>query len=134
VDFISRLENVAVEPDVHARVVINERTGTLVSGGDVTISKVAISQGDLKLSIATENSVSQPFLAGASGNGVRTAYVSNSKVDIEEQNAAGFVMGSNTVSDLLQALAKMKVGTRDVISILRAIKTAGALHADLIVQ
>jgi flagellar P-ring protein precursor FlgI len=134
VEFISRLENVSVEPDLHARVVINERTGTLVSGGDVKISKVAISQGDLKLSVATDNSVSQPWVVGRAGPGVRTAYVTNTKVDVDEQSGAGFLVGSNTVSDLLQALAKMKVGTRDVISILRAIKAAGALHADLIVQ
>lgn len=134
VEFIARLENVSVEPDLHARVVINERTGVLVSGGDVKISKIAISQGDLKLSIATENSVSQPLVIGSGNRGVKTAFVANTKIDVDEQNGAGFVMGNNTVSDLLQALAKMKVPTRDVISILRAIKAAGALHADLIVQ
>lgn len=60
VNFVAKLENVTVEPDRRAKVVINERTGTVVSGGDVQISKVAVSHGDLKISIATQNTASQP--------------------------------------------------------------------------
>ena len=70
VAFLARLENVKVEPDRRARVVINERTGTVVSGGDVRIARVAISHGDLKISIATQNSVSQPNFIGHAGRGV----------------------------------------------------------------
>ena len=134
VAFIARLENVGVEPDRRARVVINERTGTLVSGGDVRISKVAISHGDLRVTIAAENQVSQPLVLGRAGSGVRTETLTNSRLDVDEAGGGGYLMSSNTVADLVQSLARMKTNTRDVISILRAIKAAGALHAELIVQ
>lgn len=134
VTFLARLENVLVEPDRRARVVINERTGTVVTGGDVRISHVAISHGDLKISIATDNSVSQPTVIGSAGPGVRTAMVTNSRIDVDEPVSAGFLSSATTVSDLVQSLARLKVATRDVISILRAVKAAGALHAELVVQ
>jgi flagellar P-ring protein precursor FlgI len=134
VTFLARVENVAVEPDRRPRVVINERTGTLVTGGDVRISRVAISHGDLKISIATQNSVSQPAYLGYAGPGVATAVVSNTQVDVEESTGVGFLAGAGTVSDLVQSLARMKTSTRDIISILRAVKAAGALHAELVVQ
>ena len=134
-DFLMAIENVSVEPDRRAKVVINERTGTVVAGGDVRISKVAVSQGDLKVSILTDNSVSQPLLVSQAGSGVRTARVANSRVDVDEQSETGFVAAnSNTVADLVQALTRVKTNTRDIISILRAVKAAGALHAELIVQ
>jgi flagellar P-ring protein precursor FlgI len=138
VGFLSRIENVSVEPDRRARVVINERTGTVVSGGDVRISNVTISHGDIKISVTTQNTASQPFNTWQSGPGVRTVVVSNTRIDVNEADAsaegAGFVKGNNTVSDLVQSLARMKTSTRDIISILRAVKSAGALHAELLVQ
>jgi flagellar P-ring protein FlgI len=134
VAFLARLESVGVEPDRRARVIINERTGTLVAGGDVRISKVAISHGDLRVSIAADNQVSQPLVIGRAGANVRTEAFTNSRLDVEEQVGGGHLMASNTVADLVQSLARMKTNTRDVISILRAVKAAGALHADLIVQ
>ncbi|MTV41451.1 flagellar basal body P-ring protein FlgI [Duganella radicis] len=134
-DFLTAVENVNVEPDRRARVVINERTGTVVAGGDVRISRVAVSQGDLKVNIVTDNSVSQPLLVSQTSAGVRTARVANSRVDVEEQGETGFVAaGNNTVADLVQSLTRIKTNTRDIISILRAVKAAGALHAELIVQ
>ncbi|USX18348.1 flagellar basal body P-ring protein FlgI [Oxalobacteraceae bacterium OTU3REALA1] len=134
VEFLARVENVMVEPDRRARVVINERTGTLVAGGDVRIARVAISQGDLKLTISNDNSASQPYVIGRAGAGVRTAIVTNTRVEVEEPTGAGYVGAGGTVGDLVQALAKLKTSTRDIISILRAVKAAGALHAELIVQ
>jgi len=134
-DFLTAVENVSVEPDRRAKVVINERTGTVVSGGDVRISKVAVSQGDLKVTVVTDNSVSQPLLVSQPGAGIRTARVANSRVGVEEQDETGFVAASsNTVADLVQSLTRVKTNTRDIISILRAVKAAGALHAELIVQ
>ncbi|HEY4082271.1 MAG TPA: flagellar basal body P-ring protein FlgI [Burkholderiaceae bacterium] len=132
--FMARLENVLVIPDRRAKVVINERTGTVVAGGDVRISKVAISHGDLRVSIATETTASQPVVIGGSGPGVRTALVSNSQVNVNEGEGAVFVSADNTVGDLVRALTRLHIGTRDTISILRAIKAAGALHAELVVQ
>lgn len=134
VSFLARLENVTVEPDRRARVVINERTGTVVSGGDVQISRVAISHGDLKISITTENSASQPSMIGRTGPGVRTEVVSNTWINVDETSGVGFLAGAGTVSDLVQSLARLKTSTRDIISILRAVKAAGALHGDLVIQ
>ena len=134
-DFLTDIENVMVEPDRRARVVINERTGTIVSGGDVRISRVAISQGDLRVSIVTDNSVSQPLLVRQVGPGVQSVPVSNSRVSVDEHNETGYVgPNSTTVADLVQSLTRLKTNTRDIIAILRGVKAAGALHADLIVQ
>ena len=134
VDLFTRIENVMVEPDRRAKVVINERTGTVVSGGDVRISKVAISHGDIKIAISSQNTASQPINIWHGGPDIRTAIVTNTRVDVDEQNDTGFVAGSNTVSDLVQSLARLKTSTRDVISILRAVKAAGALHGELVIQ
>jgi len=133
--FIRRIEALSVVPDRRARVVINERTGTVVTGGDVRISTVAISHGDLKVSVTSETSVSQPLLVRSTGAGVQTQVVTNSQMTVNEAEGVRFVPpGSTTVADLVQALAKLKTSTRDVISVLQAVKAAGALHADLIVQ
>lgn len=132
---VTVLEGVSVVPDRHARVVINERTGTVVAGGDVRIDHVAVSHGDLKVSVAIENAVSQPVLVRQTGPGVRTEAYSNTRLVVDDRSGAVFVPpNNNTVADLVQTLAKMRVNTRDVISILQAVKAAGALHADLIVQ
>jgi flagellar P-ring protein precursor FlgI len=134
VNFISRIEGVAIAPDQRARVVINERTGTVVSGGDVRISPVAISQGDLKIAITSTNSVSQPGGIFGTNPGVRTALVTNTSVDVSDEGPGYLAPGATSVADLVQSLSRLKTSTRDVISILRGIKAAGALHAELIVQ
>lgn len=135
VAFVMSVENVGVEPDRRARVVINERTGVVVAGGDVRISKVSISHGDLRISIVTENHASQPFTIGRPGPGVRTEIVSNTRVNVAEAEQSRYLAPvHNTVADLVQALSKLKTSTRDIISILNAVKAAGALHADLIIQ
>lgn len=135
VNFLARIENVRVEPDRRARVVINERTGTVVAGGDVRIERVAIAHGDLKISVATQNYASQPLVIGRSAPGVQTTLVTNSEMKVDERPEAGFLPpGEVTVASLVQALARTRTSTRDVISILRAIKAAGALHAELVVQ
>lgn len=134
VGFVARLEDVTVAPDRRARVVINERTGTVVAGGDVRISRVAISHGDLKISVANQVSASQPTLVARTGPGVATALVTNTTIEVEEPAGVGFLAGAGTVSDLVQSLARMKTSTRDIISILRAVKAAGALHAELVIQ
>ena len=133
-DFLAQVENVRFEPDRRARVVINERTGTVVSGGDARISQVVVSHGDLKLSIITEHAVSQPLLVRDTGADVRSVQVSNSRVAVKENGETGAFTSGTTVADLVQQLARMKTNTRDMISILRAVKAAGALHAELVVQ
>lgn len=135
VKLVSQIESVMVEPDHRARVVINERTGTVVSGGDVRISQVVISHGDLKISIVTQNMASQPYGIIGANSGVQTAIITNSSIEVNEQQGAGYVApGANTVADLIRTLARIKTSTRDVISILQTIKAAGALHAELVIQ
>src|SRR5262249_16392382 len=90
VDFLAQVESGTVRPDRRAKVVINERTGTVVSGGDVRIDRVVISQGDLRISIATENTASQPLVLGDAPAGVRTAIVTNTRIDVDERSAPGF--------------------------------------------
>lgn len=133
--FLAAIEALPVKPDVRARVVINERTGTVVTGGDVRISRVAVSHGDLKVSVVTDNAVSQPLLVRQTGPEVRTQEYANSRIAVQEGGAGVFVgPDNNTVADLVQALHRMRTSARDVISILQAVKAAGALHADLVVQ
>lgn len=135
VDFMARIEGLSVEPDVAARVVVNERTGTVVAGGDVRIAKVVISHGDLKISIITDNVLQPIFVHQTGGGAVHSATIANSWVGVEEPLEGGYVSASNnSVADLIQALTQMKTNTRDIISILRAIKAAGALHAELVIQ
>lgn len=135
VEFIARLEKVEVTPDRRAKVVVNERTGTVVAGGDVRVAKVAITHGDLKISITSQNEASQPVLVSQTGPGVRTVVVSNTYVDVSEPTGANFVPASHTtVADLVRTLTQLKIASRDIISILRAVKAAGALHAELVVQ
>lgn len=132
--FLAQLENVAVRPDRRAKVVINERTGTVVTGGDVRIARVAVSHGELRVSVVTDNAVSQPLLVRQLP-GVRTQEYANSRISVDEAEQGVFVKAdNNTVADLVQALVRLRTSTRDIISILQAVKAAGALHAELVVQ
>ena len=135
VDLVRRIEVLDVRPDQRARVVINERTGTVVAGATVQIAPVAISYGDLKISVVSDNAVSQPLVIGGFAPGVSSVPYTNTRVDVREQSGAALVTKSGgTVADLVQALARLKTNTRDVVSILKALKAAGSLHAELIVQ
>lgn len=131
--FIASIENTSVTADQRARVVIDERTGTVVAGGSVQIDKVVIAHGDLQISISTEYSVSQPSLVVRPGPSTRTAVVANSTINTAEPASIFVPPAHTTVADLVQALVRLKTSTRDVISILRAVKAAGALHADLVI-
>jgi flagellar P-ring protein precursor FlgI len=133
--YIARVETLNVVPDQNSRVVVNERTGTVVAGGDMRISPITISHGDIRVTVTAEYSASQPELIGIAGRGVRSLVIGNSELSVDEPGqavAASFPHGS--VGELVQALSKSRVSTRDVIAILEAIKAAGALHADIIVQ
>ncbi len=136
--FMARLEQVAVEPVRIPRVVINERTGTIVAGGDVRISSVVIAQGDLKVTITGERSASQPgFLNGFASDfdNVGSLVVTNSKLTVEDRAHDTVVSFPNTtVADLVQGLSRARVDTRGIISVLQAIKAGGALHAAILVQ
>lgn len=135
VELIRKIEAIEINTDQRARVVVNERTGTVVSGASVRISPVAISYGDLKISVTSETNVSQPIVVGGFNPGLASVPYTNTRVDVREQNGGTLVTGQGgTVADLVQALARFKTHTRDVVSILKALKAAGALHAELVVQ
>lgn len=131
---IARIENVAIQPDGLARVVVNERSGTVVAGGGVKISSVVISQGDIRISVSVENQASQPTLYGGYAPNAQSLIVTNTKLAVTEGQDAVISFPNTTVADLVDGLSKLHVDTRGVISILQAIKAAGALHADIIVQ
>lgn len=133
---IASIENVEVQPDEPARVVINERSGTVVAGEAVQISSIVIAQGDVKVSVDAQNDpVIEPYYLGRSARGARGLVVTNSKLDVSEGERDAVVQLPNTtVADLARALTEAKVDTRTTIEILQAIKAAGALHADIVVQ
>lgn len=134
-NFISTLESVEISPDIKARVVINEKTGTIVTGGDVKLSKITVAHGDLRVSIQNSFSVSQPLVIGRAGSNIRTQVVPITQINVNEERGNMVELPeSSSVSDLLRALRRIKASTRDTISILQGIKAAGALHADLILQ
>lgn len=133
--FVAAVQSVSIEPQRAARVVINERSGTIVAGGDVLISSVVISQGDIRVTITADRQASQPsFLAGFAGGDVRSMVVTNTRLDVDDGPDAVLSFPNTTVADLVEGLSRARVNTRRTISILQAIKAAGALHADIIVQ
>jgi flagellar P-ring protein precursor FlgI len=135
VDLIRQIESLEIAPDFRARVVVNERTGTVVSGAAVRIAAAAISYGDLRISIVTDNAVSQPTLLRNPGASIRTEEFANSRIDLQEPSGATLVtQPGGTIADLVQALARLRTSARDIVSVLKALKAAGALHAELIVQ
>jgi flagellar P-ring protein precursor FlgI len=133
--FMAALENLTIQPDAMPRVVINERTGTVVSGGDVTISSVVIAQGDIKVTITADKTASQPSFISGFASDVRSLVVTNTTLEVDQggQDVA-MRFPSTTIADLVQGLSRAGVDTRRTISILQAMKTAGALHADIIVK
>lgn len=130
---LAQVENVVVEPETKARVVIDQRSGTIVVGQDVRISRVAVSQGRLTIRISEEPAVVQPnpFAPGES------IVVPRTEADIVEGNETGGLVelrGGATLSEVIEGLNALGVSPRDLIDILGSIKAAGALHADLVVR
>ena len=125
---LDRVESVEVEVFPRARVVVNERTGTVVIGGKVRLQPVSILHGGLSVNVISETKVSQP---GAFSNGT-TQVVQQTTVQAQDKpvNRIDLKEGA-TVEDLVQELQRTGAGARDVISILQAMKEAGALEADL---
>ena len=133
--YLAELESLSVQPDRPPRIVINERTGTVVAGGDGMISSVVISQGDIKVTVTSDRYASQPDFYSGFASDVRSLVVTNTKLDVEQGAGDAVVSFPNTsVADLVQGLYRARVNTRRTISILQAMKAAGALHAELIVQ
>jgi len=127
-EFISNVEQVPFQPDQVARVVFNERTGTIVFGGNVKISQVAISHGSISVSIKTTEGASQPnpFAQG------ETVQLQNQELDMSESEAPLNIVGpATTIGELVVTLNQLGVTPRDIMIIFHALRQAGALHASL---
>jgi flagellar P-ring protein precursor FlgI len=129
-DLIARLEPLSVELDVTARVVINERTGTVVMGGDVRLGPAAVAHGNLSVRIATQYEVSQP----APLSGGQTTVVPQTQLDVEEGESQLVTLDPGaTLGDVVRALNVLGVSPRDIIAVMQALKAAGALRAELVI-
>ncbi len=127
VPLMASLENLEVRPDGRAKVVVDEKTGTVVLGNNVRLSKVAVAHGNLQVVIAESAEVSQPP-AFSSGD---TVAVPQTEMGVDEQNKRLMLMEGATLNELVDGLNAIGATPRDLISILRTLKAAGALMADL---
>lgn len=132
VSLMAEIGELRVDPASPARVVVNERTGTIVAGGEVRVRPVAIAHGNLSIRIENVNEVYQPD--SFSPPGTETAYADQSEVDVT-QDRAHFVAlpESSSIAELAEALNTLGVSPRDVIAIFQALKEAGALDAELVI-
>src|SRR5690606_36376668 len=133
VALLTEIEQLPVEPDQVARVVIDEQSGVIVMGDDVRISTVAIAQGNLTIRITETPQVSQPGPFADTGT---TAVVPRTEIEVDEEadRKLAVLPAGVSLQELVDGLNALGVGPRDMISILQAIKTAGALQADIEVQ
>jgi flagellar P-ring protein precursor FlgI len=131
VNFIARMGSVEVEPDVPARIVINERTGTIIATANVRISTVAVSHGSLVITVASNVGVSQP---NPLSRGVTTAFQSTQTDVVEKVGALRVVEDNPTIQQVAAALNALGLTTRDMMGIFQSMKRAGALQAELILN
>ena len=129
---LGRLENILVQPEQRARVVVDQRSGTIVMGEDVRISRVAVSQGNLTLRVeeAPEAVQPNPFAQG------ETVVVPRTNASIQEEPGIGMaeIADGTSLSEVVAGLNALGVSPRDMIDILKSINSAGALHAEFVVQ
>ena len=132
VDFISQIEAIQVEADVPARIIINERTGTIVATSRIRISSCAVAQGNITISIASTQTVSQPNPFSQTGT---TATNTSTDVKVKEEKSALVPLPEMpTVEEVASALNALGVTPRDMMSMFEAMKQAGALQAELIIR
>jgi flagellar P-ring protein precursor FlgI len=132
VGFLTAIEQLRVEPDQVARVVIEEASGTIVMGANVRVSTVAIAQGNLTIRITENPQVSQPNAL----SGGETAVVPRTQIEVDDQaeRRMAVLRGGVTLAELVRGLNSLGVGPRDLITILQTIRAAGALQAELEVR
>jgi flagellar P-ring protein precursor FlgI len=129
-ELMAELETLSVESDIPARVVINERTGTVVVGGDVRLAPAAVAHGNLSVRITTRYQVSQP---APFSNG-ETTVVPQEKVDVQEGRAKLVSLEEGVTLDAVtNALNQLGASPRDIIAIMQALKAAGALRAEIVI-
>ena len=132
VAFIAELESLSLRPDKIAKIVINERTGTIIMGSEVKIASVAISQGGVSVSVGTDYDVSQPNPLTLGG---QTAVIPTTTVNVKDKKVESVILPDGaTVDEVVRSLRTVGVSARDIISILQAIKSAGAMNAELELQ
>jgi len=127
VPLMATVENLEITPDGKARVVVDEKTGTVVLGRSVRLSKVAVAHGNLQIVVSEGADVAQP---AAFGTG-ETVVTPTTDVGVQEENRRLVLMEGATLQELVDGLNSIGATPRDVISILKTLKVAGALHADL---
>jgi flagellar P-ring protein FlgI len=129
VNLVASIEQIDVQPDTEAKIILSERTGTVIMGSDVRISAVAIAHGNLSIQIKEKSDVSQP---GAFSQG-QTAVTPNSDVSVKEDNSNIILIEPEGASlgALVKALNAIGVSPRDLITVFQAIKASGALQAEL---
>jgi len=128
IEMISHIENLQVQPETIAKVVVSERTGTVVMGAHVHISPVAIAHGNLTVQVTETPTASQPlpFSRG------RTVVLPDTQIQVQEEKGSLHLIGGNaTIAQLVKGLNSIGVTPRDLITILQTIKAAGALQAEL---
>lgn len=129
IGLIAEVGELSVIETAIAKVIVNERTGTVVIGSEVKLSPVAISHGSLSVEVATETQVSQPNPLSKTGS---TEVVQNTVVEAREEGRRMVnLQPGTTLGELVRAMNELKVTPRDVVAILQALKQAGALHAEL---
>lgn len=127
VPLMASLENIEITPDSAARVVVDEKTGTIILGRDVRISRVAVAHGNLQVMVSENQDVSQPMAFG----GGSTVVTQSTDIATREERRNLNILEGATLQELVDALNTVGATPRDLISILRSMKAAGALHADL---
>ncbi len=131
VEFVALLEGLGVTPDTISRVIINERTGTVIMGENVRLSTIAIAHGNLSVQVTESQNVSQP-LPFAGG---QTAVTTDRNIQVEEGNNPLFLVDSGvSIGEVVRALNALGVSPRDLIAIFQALKSAGALQAELVIM
>jgi flagellar P-ring protein precursor FlgI len=129
--FIASIEGMTVRPDTVARVVVNERTGTIVMGGNVTIGNAAVAHGNLTVRVSENPQVSQP----GPFSGGTTAVTPQTNISTDEAKPHLVELPSTaTVEDLANAMNAVGASPRDLIAVLQAMDQAGALHGELLIQ
>ncbi len=128
-DFISQIEVINVTVDLPAKVVVNERTGTIVIGDNVKISPIAVAHGNLTIEVRTEYQVSQP--PPFAPPGAETVVVPKQEVKVKEEKASLVQVSGVTLGEIVKALNALGVTPKDLISILQVMRKSGALKAEL---
>lgn len=132
VDFVARVEAIELDPDMPARIIINERTGTIVATSRIRIAACAVSHGNITISIANTLDVSQPAPFSQTGT---TAVTPRTDTKVEEQKASFVTIPElPTIEKVAANLNSLGVTPRDMMAIFQAMKQAGALHAELIMR